>query len=466
MKRRALTLLAVLAAMAGGVVAYVVSRPALLGRVASGAERAFLFQNVNVFDGESALGARDVRVRDGVITEVAEAGALTPGDEVRIDGAGRTLLPGLVDLHGHVESHGEPIWAAGLPKFDDILQAYLYAGVTTVALLQGSDEVAELVRDVRAGKTTGPSLYAAGPRITAPGGFPLNVYSAILGPLVSLIAGGIHEVSTPEEAVADVEATVRTYSPDLYKVTSDTFPGSAPKLAPEVLAAALKRADELKLRTAGHFGQAEDFVPAAEAGLKLFAHLPNTGVFTEAQVERLVELRVPFVSTLLYLTSPMEVGRAPSKLDKELLAPRLVDALVNPPKDFKYPLIESNEAAMAQLTKHGEVMRQNFQLLHKAGAVIYAGTDSGSPGVIPGASLHRELLALVAAGFSNEEALRAATSAPADFLDEKKSFGRIAKGQRADLLLVQGNPLEDLSATQNIAEVFQAGRRLTRSLAK
>src|SRR4051812_22283827 len=85
------------------------------------ASRAYLFSNVNVFDGDSALGARDVRVRDGKVEAVAEAGTLKaePGDE-QIAGAGLTLMPGLVDSHAHIESHGEAIWDLGLPKEEDI----------------------------------------------------------------------------------------------------------------------------------------------------------------------------------------------------------------------------------------------------------------------------------------------------------------------------------------------------------
>src|SRR5689334_8822288 len=85
------------------------------------ASRAYLFSNVNVFDGDAALGARDVRVRDGKIEAVAEAGTLKAeqGDE-QIAGAGLTLMPGLIDSHAHIESHGEPIWVVGLPKEEDI----------------------------------------------------------------------------------------------------------------------------------------------------------------------------------------------------------------------------------------------------------------------------------------------------------------------------------------------------------
>ena len=106
----------------------------------------------------------------------------------------------------------------------------------------------------------------------------------------------------------------------------------------------------------------------------------------------------------------------------------------------------------------------NVRALLAAGAELLVGTDSGVHGVFPGASLHRELRVLVRLGMAPIEALRAATSAPAAFLDPKGrfGFGRIAVGQRADLLLVRGDPTQDITALSAVDGVWLAGARLTR----
>src|SRR5687768_3935541 len=96
----------------------------------------YLFSNLNVFDGEQPLGPRDVLVRKDRVEAVAPAGTLTAQDVVRIDGTGKTLLPGLIDSHGHLETHGEAIWDLGLPNMKAISAAYLYAGVTSALILQ------------------------------------------------------------------------------------------------------------------------------------------------------------------------------------------------------------------------------------------------------------------------------------------------------------------------------------------
>ena len=113
----------------------------------------------------------------------------------------------------------------------------------------------------------------------------------------------------------------------------------------------------------------------------------------------------------------------------------------------------------------GEVAAEtaaNFRRLLAAGTRMFVGTDSGVHGVFPGASLHREMQLLVELGMSPLEVLKAATSAPAAFLDADGAFGRIAPGQRADLLLVRGNPAADIEALTAIDEVFLDGVRLRR----
>ena len=110
-----------------------------------------------------------------------------------------------------------------------------------------------------------------------------------------------------------------------------------------------------------------------------------------------------------------------------------------------------------------EVSRQIVKTLHAVGVRILAGTDSPMPQVYPGFALHKELELLVEAGLSPADALRSATIWPADFLGLSESIGSIATGKRADLLLLDGNPLSDISQTQRIRAVVLDGRLLQRT---
>ena len=151
-------------------------------------------------------------------------------------------------------------------------------------------------------------------------------------------------------------------------------------------------------------------------------------------------------------------------LDREIVAPKLLAEFSNRPKDFKYPLVPPELDADKLLAQYEQNLRENVVALWKAGVPIFVGTDSGAPGVIPGSSLQRELVALATAGIPAIDVLKAATSAPADFLDPTRSYGRVAAGQRADLLLVRGDPTVDVGAVGSIISVFQGGRRQARTL--
>ena len=438
----------------------------LVARVTPSPPGAYLVQNVNVFDGEQAVGLRDVRIFDGKIDAVAEAGTLQPSDgEELVSGEGRTLLPGLVDAHAHIETHGEPIWAVGLPRVDDIAQAYLYAGVTSALIMQGSTQATELRARAAAGEVPAPHLHLAGPRLTAPDGFPINLYEALLPwPFSALVTSGIDRATTAEQARAAVDAAKERFAPEFYKITCDAFPPGTPKLTAEAMTAAIARAKELGVRPTAHVGTPEDVMLAAEAGLALFAHPPSSGVLTDGQVAKLASLGVPFVSTLRFLTGPNDYAKDHgSPLDREMATPQLLEALGNRPADFEYPAVSKDLDLDAMLVRYQGNLRDNLKKLFDAGVPIFLGTDAGSPGVVPGASLHRELRVAVEAGLSPTQALKAATSAPADFLDPAHRFGRVAPGQRADLLLVNGDPTQDIAATEAVAEVFFEGRRLLRT---
>lgn len=441
----------------------------LLGRVEPVAASGYLIQNVNVFDGEQAAGVKDVRIFEGKIDSVAEGGSLSPseGEEV-IDGKGRTLLPGLVDAHAHFESHGEPIWAVGLPNFDDIANAYLWAGVTTALIMQGGDDAVKLQRRAAAGQLAAPHLYLTGRRLTAPGGFPINLYEALLPwPLHKIATGNIRSATTAAEAREQVDDAKAELDPPFYKITCDAFPPGTPKLTAEAMTAAIARAKELGMRPTAHVGAPQDVMIAAEAGLALFAHPATSAVFTDEQVARLAELKIPFVSTQRFLTATNDFAADQgSPLDRELVRAELLRKLAERPKDFEYPAVPKDLDVDALLAKYQENLRVNVKKLFDAGVPVFAGTDAGSPGVIPGAAMHRELRALVAAGLTPVEALKAATSAPAEFLDPAKSFGRVAGGQRADLLLVTGDPTQDIAATEAVVEVFFEGKRLKRTRAE
>lgn len=425
----------------------------------------YLFSNVNVFDGEQPLGPRDVLIREDRIEAVAPAGTLTAEGVVRVEGTGKTLLPGLVDAHAHLESNGEAIWNLGLPDLKAISEGYLYAGVTSAMILQGGEEQFEVLEEAARGEHMAPHMLIAGPRLTAPDGFPISLIKAILSwPLSSFATGNIRTAATVEEAREVVDDVANEFSPPLFKVTSDAIPPGTPTLAPEVLTAAIQRARERRMRSVGHIGSPEDVMVAAEAGLDMFAHPPSGGLLTDEQLARLKELRIPFATTLRFLTAQQDIAAdGGTALEQRMVHPETLARFAQPPEDFEYPGAKNREEFERLSQGLIDNVRQNVRRLYEAGVPLFIGTDGGSPGVFPGASIHRELALLVSLGVPPAEALRAATSAPADFMDPSHAFGRIAPGQRADLLLVRGDPLTRIEATADIDMVIKAGVALERT---
>ncbi len=168
---------------------------------------SFLISGARVFDGEQDLGLQDVLLAEGSIRAVGAPGSFeVPANVQRIDGRGKTLLPGLIDSHGHLESTGDAIWDVKLPRLDDIAQGYLYAGVTTVLVLQAYDDQYAFARKAANGKVDAPRLLLSGPRLTAPEGFPIPLFRAVVPwPLINIALAPIRTADTVEQAIREVD---------------------------------------------------------------------------------------------------------------------------------------------------------------------------------------------------------------------------------------------------------------------
>ena len=424
------------------------------------ASDSVVFRDVSVFDGERMLRHQDVFVTGGEITAVVATGSVSVSPEaLEISGAGRTLLPGLVDSHAHFFSAGEKDMRP--PSPDDIAEAFLFAGVTTVLVAAGFDEVTELARDRASGDAIAPHLFSAGPGLTAPGGHPAPLFRAMLPwPISSLAVGSILTAGNADEARAAV-SKVAEMKLELMKIVYDDLPPGSPHLSNGALTAAVAEARALGMRAIVHATTPEDAIAATEAGAALLVHVPQRGAIDSEQLARLVGANVPVVTTVRMISASHELAaQGPSPLESSMFDSRFLQPWQDEPAWALEGFSEEIDERWAEVA---EDTRANFRALYAAGVQIFVGTDSGVHGVFPGASLHREIETLVELGMPALQVLRSATSAPADFLDPKGTFGRIAPGQRADLLLVRGDPSVDIDALSEIDEVFLAGARLSRT---
>lgn len=431
------------------------------------AEKSILIQDVSVFDSESlqTLPHMDVVVSEGLIASVSATGEVSNNDAHIISGAGATLVPGLIDMHGHLTTTNGPSWEFALPTPEIDLLAYAYSGVTTIFDPSDSSNEAFSRREkVANGEIIGPRIFTTGRIITSPEGHPRALVEE-LAPwwikwyLKPKVATG---VSTQEEAIAAVDERIDAGA-DGIKIVVDQIPLDAEMLRPELIKSIVDQATSRGIRTVAHVGTTGNAVAAAEAGISLWVHGIYKEPIPDNMIEKLVSYGIPMVTTSEVFD---RYGRAqdgpiiPTKLEKETVAKSVLDSFFPIPEDFDPgPLL--SWAELMHETK--QVRLDNVAKLHAAGMTILAGSDAQS-GVFPGASLHRELVSLVEAGLTPAQAIRAATFDAASYLANggMVDAGSITVGMRADLLLVEGDPTSDINALANIREVMLNGVLLDR----
>ena len=434
-------------------------------------DKAIRISNVSVFDSItlSSISSQDVVIKDGRISAVCPTGTCSePADAHVIPGEDATLVPGLIDMHGHISTSTGPTWEIAAPNTEDNLRAYAYAGVTTVFDPGDSSDEAFSRRDKTAnGELLGPRIFTAGKIITDPGGHPRAMVAEFAPWWISwllkpAVATG---VATVDEAVDAVNARVDAGA-DAVKVAIDSIPLDASIMSAEVLTALVEQAHERGVRAVAHIGTTADAMVTGKSGIDLWIHGVYKERITEEDIQTLAEFDIPMVTTSEVFD---RYGRAlngpinPTRLEQEMISPEKLASFYPPPDDFELGGLASWVALMQQTR---EVRLDNVARVHAAGITILAGSDTQS-GVFPGAGLHREIVTLVDAGLTPGEAIRAATFDAARYLSngEEPDAGHIAVGKRADLILVNGDPARDIAALSDIREVILNGKLLKRSTA-
>lgn len=394
------------------------------------ADATFTIKGARIFDGRGLIPSNMVVVENGRIRDVGRMLASNSDSEV-IDGTGCTLLPGLIDSHTHLVGGA--------------LKQALAFGVTT-ELDMGTD--CKIAADVKRKQADGElldsaDLFSAGTMITAPGG-----HGTEYGLQIPTITG-------PDEAQAFVDARIGEGS-DYVKVAYDdgtSYAPSIPTITKETLAAVIRAARSRRKLSVVHAVTYRECRDAIDCGCNGLAHLFADRMPEENFGKFVAAARAFVIPTLTVVESICGVASGLPLLAHPGFSPYFSETdRANLRRAF-LPLPGFAQSFGAAV----EAARQ----LRAAGVPILAGSDAPNPGTLHGASLHREVELLVRAGLNPAEALAAATSMPAEIFG-LSDRGRIASGLRADLLLVEGDPLDDITATRNIKAVWKRGRRIDR----
>ena len=349
---------------------------------------------------EAIQPQRTVVIQNGRITAIGDEATPHPAGAVVVEGRGRYLVPGLIDMHVHVNQ-------------EDLI-AYVRAGITSVRNMWGWPGLIPLTQRVHGGEVWGPRIYSASQGLdNEPVQWPATIV-----------------VSNPEEAVAAVRAQQAAGWRWLKVYT---------RLSREAWLAIMNEARALGIRAVGHVPFAVPVDEALAQGQYSIEHLTGydravsrtgrvgTGGWTDADPSR--------YAALAARTSEAGVWNCPTLTIIATLA---------------------RQHSPAEETTIIRERRRFVRELYSAGAPLLAGSDAGIDVVAPGTSLHDELAELVASGLSRYHALRAATVDAGIFL-EQEGLGTIVVGAPADLLLVEGNPLEDLGRLRQFQGMVQQG---------
>jgi len=383
------------------------------------AQRDFALVGARVIDGteRAPLDDATIVIRDGKILTVGpRASTPIPPVAKRVDVRGKTIIPGLWDMHAHVAL---PEW--GL--------AYLGVGVTTIRDMGGEKGFLTSFRDaIASDRVLGPRLLMAGlVDGSGPEGFG-TVYA-----------------DTPEQGIAVVD---RYHAAGFQQMKLYTY------IKPDVAGAIIRRAHELRMTVTGHVPRAMTLASMVDSGTDNVAHLPVRGDTAsenfKAQVRMLADHHVVIDPTISWTELLGHANTTP--LTK--FQPGFSEA--SWPLRASYGSIRNpGDSTAAERSLRASLAA--IKALHDGGVRIVAGTDYG----LPGFSLLREVELYVEAGLSPMEALRAATVVPADVMGLSNEAGTLEPGKRADLVVLDRDPLSDIHNIRSSHWVVANGRMLS-----
>ena len=399
--------------------------------------------NATIIDGVGGAPIADgvvVVEGDRIVGAGPAAQVAVPDGAAIVDAAGGAVMPGLADMHVHMVGGWDGV-STEMLGYRRYLNALLHAGVTTVFDAGNVLPFIQQIRaEIEAGRLPGPRVYMAGPLVDGP------------VPIWPPITYFTFEASA-----------MRRHAMQLAAADVDALKGYA-GLDAEMVDSLVQAGADVGLPVIVDLGSRGDYAAAVEAGILARAHAPS-GPLSDDEIAAMVEHGTATISTLAVLESfARRRLRDLAFLEHPLIAattpPWFLDALR---EHATRPLSDEEAAFTAAIEERLMTAMTNVKRLSDAGVPVVAGTDAPYPGVFQGEGIHRELELLVEAGLTPLQAITAATHDAARLMGADAEWGAIVPGMAADLLVVRGNPAEDIGATRDIVAVIQRGVVLDRS---
>jgi imidazolonepropionase-like amidohydrolase len=419
-----------------------------------------LFEGARLISGDSTsvIESSAFLVERGLITRVGQKGDVTPPTGVRrVDLTGTTVMPMLVNTHGHPGFQRGLTYTADNYTRETVLRdlnraLYFGVGVVQSQGIERGDLLYQIRADQQAGRLGGARLLVAGRGIGAPNA----------GPGGAAYAGIAYEITSPAQARQAV-AELAGKNVDLVKIWVDDRNGRAPRLSPELYRVVIDEAHAKRLRVNAHVFYHVDAVDLVDAGIDGLVHLVRDIEMNDELVAAIVKrgvyvngnLSSPERATHASPPAWLSAGDAMLRLLSDTLSP---DVIARMKASFAARKPEQAEAAKARYA----ILQRSLAKLNRAGARIVLGSDTGLEDHVFGLAEQLELQDMVEAGMTPAQGIVAATSRSAEYL-HLNDTGSLKTGKRADFLVLDANPLDDIRNTRRISRMFVGGVEIDRA---
>ena len=386
--------------------------------------------HATLIDGAGAAPRKDVTI----VMENGRIGAIgpkvrPPSGATVVDITGKFVVPGIINAHGHVGEDRDP----------QLRQYALYGVTTTTSMAIDPDDIAAFKDEQKRGNLRGARILTVKYRFS------------------TLPAGS--DYKTPEAARAKVDQIV-TQGADFIKVWVDSQDGKVPRLTPEYCAAVFDQARKHRMITMAHIVEYEDAKKMVDLGVNILVHNVRDRVIDDEFIATLKRRNVSVISTLAREEAMFVYGDSPAWISDPFFLKGL--------RGEQASGLAAKRAQQAKLLNTAELRRAfaidkiNLKRLSDAGVRIAFGTDSGGEAnryFIQGFAEHHQMELMVQAGFTPMQVIQAFSKGASETLRIDKDFGTLAAGKAADLLVIAGNPLDNIQNMRGIEAVYLGGRK-------
>lgn len=416
-----------------------------------------MLSHVRLIDGtgRSPIENASITIQDGKIIAVTWGpNPKTPAGTRSIDYSGKTMMPAMINAHGHLALVCGGQNSATCYTEEHViaeLRQYERYGVTSMMSLGvNRDLIYEVRAQQQAGKLDGATVYSADRGIGVPDAAPPLPHAP----------DQLYQPKTPEEARADVDAAASRHA-DMIKIWVDNLHGTKPSMDPAIYRAVIEQAHNHGIHVAAHVYYLADAKALVADGVDVLAHSVRDQAIDQELLTAMKQRGVFYIPTLTVDESFFAYAEHPEWKNDAFL-----QAAVNP--DLLNMLTSDGQRARVERDPRLKVHKRDFandqknlKLAYDAGVKVGFGTDSGAiPSRIPGFAEHHELEMMVAAGLTPMQAIMCATKTNAELLGIQMTTGTLTVGKQADLIVLDGNPLDDIRNTRKIVAVWHGGREV------